>query len=339
MKLGILGTGTIVEEVLPVLAEKPQISLQAICSTKRSVQKMEQLKAEYQIANGYTNYAAMLSDPCCDTIYIAVPNHLHYTYSELALKAGKHVIVEKPITSNIKEAETLVRLAREQHLFLFEAITPMYSPHYRKVKELLPRIGQLKLICCNFSQYSRRYDALLAGQRAPVFDPAMSGGVLMDLNCYNIHYAAGILGRPKQVSYHTVPEQGIDIGGIATMDYADCNVVCIASKNSSAPCGCTLQGTNGWISQATPANVCGPVTLHLNDGTEEYYDLTPALCEQTPHSGHRMSAEFDAFEAAIRTGDQGLCEQMMEHSLVVMDILTRARDDAGLRFPADEINI
>ena len=119
MKLGIVGTGTIVEEVLPVLCEKTEISLSAICSTKRSEEKMHTLKERYHIAHGYTDYTELLASSACDTVYIALPNHLHYDYTRRALEAGKHVIVEKPITSHIGEANTLAALAKEKHLFLF----------------------------------------------------------------------------------------------------------------------------------------------------------------------------------------------------------------------------
>ena len=335
MKLGIVGTGTIVEEVLPVLCEKTEISLSAICSTKRSEEKMHTLKERYHIAHGYTDYTELLASSACDTVYIALPNHLHYDYTRRALEAGKHVIVEKPITSHIGEANTLAALAKEKHLFLFEAITTMYNAHYQKVKELLPRIGKIKIISCNFSQYSRRYDDFLAGNIQPVFDPAKSGGVLMDLNSYNVQYVAGILGNPQRVSYHTTIEQNIDTGGILVLDYPHCNAVCIAAKSSSAPCHCQVQGTEGYILQPSPANVCGPVELHLNDGTVECYDLTPPVTEAAPNNSHRMSEEFDAFASAIDSGNYALCEKMLEHSLIVSEILTKARQSAGIVFPAD----
>lgn len=335
MKLGIAGTGTIVEEVLPVLFEKPQITIAAICSTKRSESKMHTLKKRYNIPHGYTDYMELLADSTCDTVYIALPNHLHYSYACGALKAGKHVIVEKPITSHINETNALIELAKENHLFLFEAITTMYNAHYHKVKELLPKIGNIKLISCNFSQYSRRYDAFLAGNIEPVFDAAKCGGVLMDLNSYNVQYIAGILGAPQKVAYHTTMEQGIDTGGILALDYPDCNAVCIASKSCSAPCHCQIQGTKGYILQPSPANVCGPVELHLNDGTIECYDLTPPETEEAPHNSHRMSEEFDAFGNAIDSGNYALCEKMLRHSLIVSDILTKARQSAGIIFPCD----
>ncbi len=337
MNLGIVGTGSIVHEVLPVLAEKKEISLTAICSTPHSEPIMQKLRDTYQIAEGYTNYQQMLDESHCDTIYVALPNHLHYEYARLAMSSGRHAIVEKPITSHVAETRSLAKLAKCRHLFLFEAITTMYSAHYKKILELLPRIGKIKLISCNFSQYSRRYDDFLAGRIAPVFNPDMSGGVLMDLNSYNIWYVCGILGAPLHVSYHTTMEQRIDTGGILVMDYHDCNAVCIASKSSSAPCNCQIQGTNGYLLQNSPANFCGPVTLHLNDQTVETYDLTPYTSPDAPNHAHRMSAEFDAFSAAIQRKDYELRDRMLNMSIIVSEVLTNARKTAGLHFCADDL--
>ena len=80
--------------------------------------------------------------------------------------------------------QELAALARRKKVFLFEAMTTQYLENYNKIRELLPRIGRVKLVQCNFSQYSSRYDAFCAGETPPVFDPACAGGALMDLGVY-----------------------------------------------------------------------------------------------------------------------------------------------------------
>ena len=158
MKLGIVGTGTIAEEVLPQL---PGWSWQvsALCGTPRSKEKVAELCGQYRIPVGYTDYAAMLREADVDAVYVAVPNFLHFDFVKQALESGRHVIVEKPMTSNYREAEHLAELAQEKKQFLFEAITTRYLPNYEKLREWLPRVGTVKLVSCNFSQYSRRYEA------------------------------------------------------------------------------------------------------------------------------------------------------------------------------------
>ena len=199
MKLGILGTGKIVREFLPWLAEHTPFTVQAICSTERSAELAQSLCGQYGVPQHTTNFLELLQ--WVDVVYIAVPNLQHVRYARVALEAGKHVIVEKPLAPTAAQTEELVNLARHKKVFLFEAITTQYLENYAKIRELLPRIGTVKLVQCNFSQYSSRYDAFCAGDVQPAFDPACAGGALMDLGVYNVSYIVGLFGEPNQVKY------------------------------------------------------------------------------------------------------------------------------------------
>ena len=198
MKLGIVGTGTIVEEVLPVLQQVKGLSCYGICGTKRSEAKAEKLKEQYQMKLAVSDYEKLL-DSEIDTVYIAVPNLLHFEMAKEAVLRGKHVIVEKPMTANERQAEELCALAKKQGVFLFEAITTRYQSNYQFIKEQLPTIGKIKMAVCNFSQYSRKYDRFQNGENIPVFDAKQAGGALMDLNLYNIQYLEGLFGEPQSV--------------------------------------------------------------------------------------------------------------------------------------------
>lgn len=326
MKLGVLGTGMIVREFLPWLAQFPGAEVCALCSTPRSAAQAEKLCRENGIPRQFTDFAAMLE--AVDTVYIAVPNLLHAPYIRAALEAGRNVIVEKPMTAAAAEAEELAALAREKGLFLFEAVTTQYLENYRKLRELLPRVGTVKLVQCNFSQYSSRYDAFCAGQVAPAFDPACAGGALMDLNLYNVSYVVGLFGEPKRVNYAANIERGIDTSGILTMDYEGFKAVCIAAKDCGAPPRYVIQGTKGYILQKSTANLCGSITFHANSGEEEYFNLNG----KRP----RQAAEFETFARAIDAGDQELCHRMLDTSLAVSRVLTKARQSAGIVFPCDK---
>lgn len=328
MNLGIVGTGLIVNELLPQLEHIPGITCSALCGTEKSKDKVDELCATYHILIGVTDYQELLATDI-DTVYVAVPNHLHYQYCLDALRANKNVIVEKPITSNLAEAEVLAGLARDRNLFFFEAITTQYLGNYKKIKELLPQIGEIKLIQCNFSQYSSRYDAFRKGEILPVFDPAKSGGALMDLNLYNVHYVIGLLGAPEQVEYYANVERGIDTSGVLMMKYSDSKAVCIAGKDCGAPSRCVIQGTKGYLLQDTQSSICGAVTLHYNDGTELHFD------ENVEY--HRMVSEFTEFEKQISSGDRTACYHMLDISLTVTKALYEARLSAEIHFQADDI--
>ena len=143
------------------------LTVQALCSTQRSAPVADEMCEQYGIPQRTTNYFELLQ--WVDVIYLAVPNLQHYRYAKVALEAGKHVIVEKPMACTAAQTEELAALARRKKVFLFEAMTTQYLENYNKIRELLPRIGRVKLVQCNFSQYSSRYDAFCAGQVAPSF--------------------------------------------------------------------------------------------------------------------------------------------------------------------------
>ncbi len=325
MKLGIVGAGLIVREILP-LFRGWGIEPAALCGTPRNINKVEQICAEHNIA-AYSEYSQMVSESNIDTVYVAVPNFLHYRFVKQALEADKNVIVEKPMTSNFREAEELSALARKKNLYLFEAISTIYLSNYKKIREWLSRIGTVKIVSCNFSNYSRRYDDFRNGTVLPVFDPEKSGGALMDLNIYNLHYLIGLFGEPSTVKYLPNIERDIDTSGILTLDYGSFQAVSIAAKDCAAPWSYVIQGTDGYIMQKTPANFCLEVTLHLNDGTEETFNDEPAS---------RLEPEFRVFSQEIASGNREFCYKMLDHSLSVSKVLTKARLDAGIIFPADK---
>lgn len=325
MKLGILGTGKIVQEFLPWLAAEGPFEVQALCSTQRSAGLAQALCRQYGVPQCTTNYLELLQ--WVDVVYIAVPNLQHARYVRVALEAGKHVIVEKPMAATVAETEELAALARRKKLFLFEAITTQYLENYQKLRELLPRIGTVKLVQCNFSQYSSRYDAFCAGETLPAFDPDCAGGALMDLGVYNVSYIVGLFGEPNAVHYSANLERGIDTSGILTLDYTGFKAVSIAAKDCGAPARYVIQGTRGYLMQKSTANCCGGLTFHPNEGKEEHYNLNGGR--------PRLAAEFEAFARAMENGDQELCSRMLDTSIAVSRVLNVARKDAGIRFPGD----
>lgn len=325
MKLGILGTGKIVREFLPWLAEHTPFTVQAICSTERSAELAQSLCGQYGVPQHTTNFLELLQ--WVDVVYIAVPNLQHVRFARVALEAGKHVIVEKPLAPSAAQTEELVALARHKKVFLFEAVTTQYLENYAKIRELLPRVGTVRMVQCSFSQYSSRYDDFCAGQTPPVFDPLCAGGALMDLGVYNVSYIVGLFGEPNKAVYAANMERNIDTSGVLMMDYSGFKAISLAAKDCAAPARCIIQGTKGYILQKSTPNYCGGVTFHPNEGKEEHYNLNG--------DRPRQAAEFEAFYCAMTTGDQELCARMLDTSIAVSRVLTVARRSAGVRFPGD----
>ena len=326
MKLAIIGSGMIVKEFLTISHNIKGLELEAICGRAASKEKLNDLKNEYGINNIFYDYTKLLNSNV-DTVYIALPNNLHFEYAKKALEANKNVIIEKPITTNYKEALILSKLARERKLFIFEAITTQYLPNYKKIKELVHTLGDIKIVQCNYSQYSSRYNSFKEGNILPAFDPKCAGGALMDLNIYNIHYVVGLFGKPKNVEYYPNIERGIDTSGILILEYDDFKCVCIGAKDCKAPIANNIQGNNGCIYQDTPANTCMGFEVLMNDGTKKIFNEN--------NYDHRMINEFIEFVKIVESNDLEACYKMLDHSLIVSEIQTIARKKAGIIFEAD----
>lgn len=316
MKLAILGTGKIVEEVLPVLKEINGIELSAILSTPRSIEKAEQLAELYAISQASSDYDSILANPDVDTVYVALPNHLHYDYAKKALLAGKHVICEKPFTLTLAEFEDLAKIAEQKNRILLEAITNQYLGNFASIKANLAKLGDIKIVECNYSQYSSRYDAFKRGEIAPAFDPAKGGGALRDLNIYNIHLVVGLFGKPERVQYLANMERGVDTSGILIMDYGNFKAACIGAKDCSADIKSTIQGNKGSIAVLGPTNSMPELSLSLNGQS-----LT-MINENSLN--HRMHEEFVAFQAIIEHEDMTATKLALDHSHLVMEVLDQA---------------
>ncbi|MEI7845848.1 MAG: Gfo/Idh/MocA family oxidoreductase, partial [Chloroflexota bacterium] len=196
MKIATIGTGFIVDTFLESLQTIPGVECIAMFS--RKAETAAALVQKYQIDLVYTDMDAMLANSNVDFVYVASPNSMHYEHALKALQCGKNVICEKPFTSTSKETEHLISAARGKHLMLFEAITTIHLPNFQFLKENLSRLGKIRIIQCNYSQYSSRYNKLLAGETPNIFNPQFSGGALLDINIYNLHFVINLFGRPQQ---------------------------------------------------------------------------------------------------------------------------------------------
>ena len=318
MKLGIAGAGMIVKEALGVLNDL-DIDLKGICARKNSEEKLKKLSEKHNIANYYTDFDDMLRNSEIDTIYVAVPNILHYEFCKKALEAGKNVICEKPFTVSLNELEKLNDLAVKNNLILIEAITTLYLENFLEIERIVKNgeIGEVKLVCANFSQYSSRYDNFRKGIISPSFDPKFAGGSLMDLNIYNIHFICAIFGQAREVRYIPSIEKNIDVSGVLILTYPDKECVSIASKASNCTKNMQIQGSKATISMDVPTNGCESFSIYKKGEGEEEFNLNKY--------NHRMCWEFIEIEKIIDNKDFNMAEKMMEKSLIVMSVVEKAR--------------
>ena len=314
MNLGIVGAGMIVKDFLSFTHELPEIKLEAIVA--RNIENLKNLQSMYNIKEIFTDLDECLSSPSIDTIYVAVPNNLHYSVAKKALEAGKNVICEKPFTLDYHETVELFQLAESKNLILIEAITNQYLPNYLEIKENLSEIGNIRLVECNFSQLSSRYEAFKKGIIAPVFDKNQGGGVLGDLNIYNIHFVVGLFGAPKNSEYYPNIVREVDTSGILILEYDEFKVVCIAAKDTYNNSYANIQGDKGLIKVIGTLNEVPNYIIKNNE--------VEMKVNKNIHK-HRMYSEFKKFIDVINNKDFDFMQKQKEHSLAVMEIFDKSR--------------
>lgn len=326
MRIGTVGTGLIVDTFLSALADVDGVSCVAMYSRKQETAKP--LADKFAIQKVYTNLLDMYQDEEIDTIYLASPNSLHYDQAYQALEQGKHVIIEKPFTATVEETKSLIQLAKSKQLMLFEAISNIYLPNIEIVKNHIDLLGPIKIVQCNYTQLSSRYFKLLDGELPNIFNPNFAGGVLGDLNIYNIHLVVHLFDKPDQVRYTAnLYIENIDTSGVVTMKYPDFTAICTASKDSEGDNAMLIQGEKGFIKIPGNSNACSEVILSLN-GKET------RLNAQT--NDNRLYSEVKAFQAIFEENNLEACYEKLNHTLNVMDVYVAARKDAGIVYPADD---
>ena len=324
MKTAILGAGTIIPAFLEAAEKIEELEIYAIFGQESDLPKMTEFQNEYGITKIYHDYDKILEDREVEVVYVALPNHLHYVFAKKAAENKKHVIVEKPFASTYAQAKELIDIADRNQVMIFEAISNQYMPNYRKTRELVKELGAVKIVQINYSQYPRRYDLFKEGTVLPVFDPKKSGGALMDLNVYNIHYVLGLFGKPEKIHYIANIERGIDTSGILTMEYPDFQCVCVGAKDCKAPVSINIQGDKGFIHSDEPANVYSSFSFAHNNGELE----TIALNEEMP----RLYYELKVFADMVINNNYGETREYNQHTLDVMEILEEARRQVNISF-------
>lgn len=327
MNIATIGTGSIVDAILSAINELEDVTCTAMYSRKRET--AQELAGKYGIGTIYTDLESLFSDTNVDLVYIASPNSMHYEQAYQALQHGKHVVCEKPFTSTLQEAETLIALAQEKNLLLFEAISNIHLPNIKVIQEQLPKLGPIKLIQCNYSQYSRKYNDLLAGETPNVFNPHFSGGALMDINIYNLHLVMNLFGSPNTVSYTANKHaNGIDTSGVVVLKYPEFIAECVGAKDTNGMNFVLIQGEKGYVQVVGGANGCREIKLQIGNEPAEAYNA------QT--KSNWLYYEWEAFRDIHANGDHKRCYELLEHSQSVMSVLMSARKDAGIVFAADQ---
>lgn len=327
IRLGTIGSGFIVHNILDAVAKVEGIRCAAVYS--RTQEKGQPLAEKYDVEKVYTDMDAFLADDEINCVYVASPNLLHYEHAKAALLAGKHVLCEKPFCSKFVHAKELVDIAKAKRLFLMEAVPTTYLPNYSILKEAIGKIGKIKLVQGNFSQYSSRYDAFLRGENPNIFNPEFAGGCLMDINFYNVYLNVALFGKPKNAVYfpNIAKKVHIDTSGVLIMQYDDFVTTNTGAKDTWGENFYLIEGEKGYIYAEGGSCSLRNLRVVTKEGKESFWGQ---------NDEERWDYEMKYLTELLLAEDYDKLYKKLEITLDTVEIMEKARKEAGIYFPGDK---
>ena len=324
LRWGILATGGIAHQFAGDLV-KNGFTVQAVGS--RSQASADAFAAEFGIPTAHPSYEALVADPEVDIVYVSTPHPFHAANAALALEAGKHVLVEKPITLNAAEARTLVALAESKNLLLLEAMWTRFLPHMGRIRELLAAnaLGDVHTLLADHTQ------DLPDDPEHRINSLPLGGGALLDLGIYPVSFASALFGAPEKILVAaTFKDTGVDAQIASVFRYPGGQIATLHSaSDTKGPNTASILGTAGRID--IDAVWYSPTSFRVYDSNNEVIEsyATPEFVGRGMH--------FQATEAERLVAAGLITSELLSttESVQIMETLDEMRAQIGLVYPGE----
>ena len=291
------------------------------CDLERAVMFQRKYGVDYITSD----YKECISDDKVDIVIIATRPKSHLDILRVCIQYHKHVLCEKPMASNLEQAQEMFAEAEKQNLILLEGMRSIYAPSFQKMIPYMETLGTIRRATLQYCQYSSRYDNYKRGIVENAFKPELSNGALMDIGVYVVSCMIRLFGAPKSIKASGVKlHNGVDGAGTILMEYPDMIGEAIYSKITDS---------------AMPSQIQGEDASMLIQEIENVKDLRIVRkgVVQSIHfeqSDNILNYETQEFIKMIKTG-MGW-EKSKEITLETMKVLDEARKQLHIVFPADK---
>jgi predicted dehydrogenase len=261
LRWGVLGTGWIASRFVASLQASTSQQVAAVGS--RTQASAEAFAAAAGIERAHGSADALVGDPDVDVVYIATPHHLHRSGALLAVDAGKHVLVEKPIGVNAVEAQEISAAALAAGVFCMEAMWTLFLPRLDVVRQVLGAglLGDVRTVLADHGEHFDPPHRIL--------DPAMAGGSLLDLGTYVTTLATWALGPATRVQASgEMTATGVNGQAAMLLTHAgDATSVLHSTLLTRTPTSATIAGTEATLTLPGPFFMPGDVVVTSADGS------------------------------------------------------------------------
>lgn len=322
VRWGLLSAGSIARTLAGSIAEVEGGEVVAVAA--RDGARAAALAQEFGIPRSYGSYAELYADPEVDAIYVASTHPYHREQALASIAAGKHVLIEKPLTLTVADTEEVLEAARAAGVLAMEAMWTRFQPI---VLDALSRvrggdIGEVRSVHAAFTvpfEYAESHR---------LFDIMNGGGALMDLGIYPVTVAHLFAGHPTHV--HVLGsrvETGADaLVALQWMTTQGAVVQVVTDSQAHGASETVIRGTHGWLQLHGPVNNPTSFTVHTDTSTE------------TVEGGDRRSYQHEV-EEMHRCLREGLLESPLaphDDTIAIMTILESARRELGVRYPQED---
>ncbi len=325
IRWGIAGPGNIANKFAKAVKNVEGARLAAVAST--SAERGSAFAAKYDIPTVFTSYEDMAASDAVDAVYVATPHPFHKGCAEIFLKAKKHVLCEKPVCINTAQAKALSECARDNGVFLMEAMWTKFLPAIKAVQELAAsgEIGEIRGITADFCYNST------PREEAKIFRNDMAGGSLLDVGIYGLQFAALFMGYdPESICSVCQVGNGVDLHTSVTMKYPGGAIATITSAlNVAKPASAYIYGSKGYV--YVPC-FYGAKEAYVYIGDEERHIDAPSIGD---------GFEEEIYEACrcIREGRLQSDIHPMTDSIALLGQMDYIRSCHGIAYPFDGENI
>ena len=320
IRWGIIGPGAIANAFAREVNNTKNGVLSAVYG--RNENKVNEFCKTYNVENYYTNIDEFLNSEKIDAVYIATPHSYHMEYAKKCIKAKKHILCEKPFSYNYETSKAALDMAKENNIFIMEALWTLFLPVINKAKTWIKegRIGKIKLITANFGFISEE------DINSRLYNPNLAGGALLDVGIYPILFSNYIMDNiPSEINATAkFTRTNVDETDVINLKYEEgalasltCSI-CSDTDNTAV-----IYGEKGKIVIPT-FWMAKEAFLHIEDKVEKYID-------EYKESGYKYEIE----EANNCIINKELESNIASHkvTLELVKIMDEIRGKIGLRYP------
>ena len=321
IRWGIVGPGIIANKFAKAIKNVPGARLLAVAS--RSAEKGRAFAEKYNVPNVFASYEEMVDSDLVDAVYIATPHPFHKPCAEIFLNAKKHVLCEKPVCVNEKQAADLMKCAEKNGVFLMEAMWTRFLPAVKEAVNIAKsgEIGEIRGVRADFC-YS-----VTPMEDAKLFRNDMAGGSLLDVGVYGLNLADIFLDdEPKTINAISDIDHGVDLHTDVLLQYKSGAIASISSAiNVVKPSTGYVYGTKGYI--ALP-RFYGAQEIIVSVNDEERRIVRNSM-------GDGFEEEICEACNCIRMGKRQSDVMPMSKSIKMLRQMDRIREQIQLKYPFD----